>query len=62
MLDKNNDGHITREELQGVFARGNKETSKLLDGIIAAADINKDGNLSLQEFKAAMKTLLSNKF
>ena len=50
--DSDGDGMISKEELRGVFRSldPDKFTDEIVDAMLEAADVNKDGSLSYQEF------------
>lgn len=50
-LDKNGDGSITFEELQGGL--GDRENAEELMGILRAADTDQNGSINYTEFLAA---------
>jgi len=55
-FDKDNSGHITIEELEVVFCGNGKNSidKNVLKEIVEEADINKDGQISFNEFKVMM--------
>jgi len=52
MLDQNNDGTVTQQELQSVFGAGG--TDEVLQEIMSSVDVNNDGQISFEEFKSHM--------
>jgi len=58
-VDANNDGSISKEELQAIFAEfENPLKPEEADQMMEIADQNKDGTVDLPEFKILLKKLL----
>ena len=58
MLDIDNSGTITKEELASVFARGDYSDAQFLEHwnkILTECDLNNDGVISLEEFTNAIE-------
>jgi hypothetical protein len=53
-LDVDNTGFITKHDLREIL--GASVSSRDIDSIIRASDINKDGKISYDEFSAAFRT------
>ena len=51
--DINNDGFLTRSEVQTMTAKGNQQLMQKLEQEFAALDKDKNGQISLAEFKTA---------
>ena len=59
IIDKDNSGKITIDELQSAFdTQGNKKEESLYEEIIKEVDKNGDGQIDLQEFIDAMTDML----
>ncbi|KAK1348255.1 putative EF-hand domain-containing calmodulin [Hamiltosporidium tvaerminnensis] len=55
IFDKDGNGIISRNELKETFIYlGIKKTDKEIDKMVEIADINKDGGISLEEFKEVL--------
>lgn len=55
MIDRDHNGSLSKAELMGAFGGCNYEVYRQ---ILEEFDTNKDGQISKQEFKMAMKGLL----
>ena len=60
-FDLDNSGKISLDEIFAIFKKGSKENEDLeaFKDMIAAADENGDGEISLDEFKDIMKKFFS---
>ena len=54
MMDKNQDGSITRTELRQMFETSEEKDEKLWQNIFDEVDINKDGSITYEEFATHM--------
>lgn len=55
VLDTNNDDQISMDELRAVFQTDSKDSEEQFQSMLEEVDENKDGFISYQEFKRAMK-------
>jgi calcium-dependent protein kinase len=63
MIDQDNSGLITVDELKAVFDNhGDKKDQKLWEDIMREVDSNKDNNISFEEFTDAMTGVLKKQF
>ena len=59
LLDKNNDGSITKEELKEQFGGEDRETDmKMWEEIMREVDKDHCGSISREEFREAMKDVM----
>ena len=59
LLDVDGNGSISKEELQQMFGAGHDEA--VWDDIMREVDADGDGDISFQEFEAAMKKVLQHR-
>jgi calcium-dependent protein kinase len=55
MFDKDNSGTITKTELRAVFETGEKKDDELWHEIFAEVDLDKDGEITFEEFQSSMR-------
>ena len=53
MLDKNNDGKISKEDIKGILRLESKD--QIITDLMAKADTNKDGEIDINEFLDFMR-------
>lgn len=59
LFDKDGGGTISAHEIKDVLGIGKHSTKKIWDEIVGEVDIDGDGEISYEEFKAMMEKLLS---
>ena len=58
MMDLNGNGGISRQELKNVFETSEKKDEELWVQIFDEVDINKDGEITFEEFKQTMDQIV----
>lgn len=63
MLDQNNDGSVTQDELKQIFGSGHvsQRGEQIWDEIMSEVDKNNDGVISFEEFEEAMTLVVDHR-
>ena len=61
MFDKDNSGTISKEELREVFETGEKKEDELWQEIFNEVDLDKDGEITFEEFRLGMRKVILDK-
>ena len=62
MIDTDNSGTISMDELKSAFEMTTKKDDELWEQVMLEVDQNKDGIISLEEFTAAMSKVVNDTY